>query len=103
MHAVNAIPAVCAAHPAIRTFLDLPLVTGRGVTIASSAGAGVLPDRDGRPLIRSPGGVAPTGALGSDTACVRPMTPVQMDAPPTLRSWELVSDITRMGCTRPSG
>ena len=28
--AVNAIPAVCAAPPGIRTYLDLPLVTGRG-------------------------------------------------------------------------
>lgn len=28
-HAVNAIPAVCAAPPGIRTFLDLPLITGR--------------------------------------------------------------------------
>lgn len=29
-HAVNAVPAVCAASPGIRTFLDLPLITGRG-------------------------------------------------------------------------
>jgi hypothetical protein len=29
-HAVNSIPAVCAAPPGIRTILDLPLVTGRG-------------------------------------------------------------------------
>jgi len=28
--AVNAIPAVCAAAPGIRTYADLPLVTGRG-------------------------------------------------------------------------
>jgi 2,4-diaminopentanoate dehydrogenase len=28
--AVNAIPAVCAAPPGIRTYADLPLVTGRG-------------------------------------------------------------------------
>ncbi|MDL4771914.1 NAD(P)H-dependent amine dehydrogenase family protein [Actinomadura xylanilytica] len=28
-HALNAIPVVCAAAPGIRTFLDLPLVTGR--------------------------------------------------------------------------
>ncbi|WP_030164862.1 dihydrodipicolinate reductase [Spirillospora albida] len=28
-HAVNAIPVVCAAEPGIRTYLDLPLVTGR--------------------------------------------------------------------------
>jgi len=34
MHAVNAIPVVCAAEPGIRTFLDLPLVTGRGVHIS---------------------------------------------------------------------
>ena len=33
MHAVNAIPVVCAAEPGIRTFLDLPLVTGRGIRI----------------------------------------------------------------------
>lgn len=30
MHAVNAIPYVCAAAPGIRTFLDLPLIAGRG-------------------------------------------------------------------------
>lgn len=29
LHAVNAIPAVAAAAPGIRTFLDLPLITGR--------------------------------------------------------------------------
>ncbi len=34
MHAVNAIPVVCAAEPGIQTFLDLPLVTGRGVHIS---------------------------------------------------------------------
>jgi hypothetical protein len=31
MHAVHSIPAVCAAAPGIRTFLDLPLIIGRGV------------------------------------------------------------------------
>lgn len=30
MHAINAIPAVCEAAPGIRTFLDLPMITGRG-------------------------------------------------------------------------
>jgi hypothetical protein len=30
MHAVNAVPAVVAASPGIKTFLDLPLLTGRG-------------------------------------------------------------------------
>jgi 2,4-diaminopentanoate dehydrogenase len=30
-HAVNAVPAVCEAAPGIRTFLDLPLITGGGV------------------------------------------------------------------------
>lgn len=29
MHAVNAIPAVCKAAPGIRSFLDLPMITGR--------------------------------------------------------------------------
>jgi hypothetical protein len=29
MHCVNAIPAVCGAPPGIRTYLDLPLVSGR--------------------------------------------------------------------------
>jgi len=29
MHCVNAIPYVCRAEPGIRTYLDLPLVTGR--------------------------------------------------------------------------
>ncbi len=28
--AVNAIPAVCAAAPGIRTYAELPLITGRG-------------------------------------------------------------------------
>lgn len=31
-HAVNAVPAVCEAGPGIRTFLDLPLITGRAGT-----------------------------------------------------------------------
>jgi hypothetical protein len=35
MHAVNAIPVVCAAEPGIRTFLDLPLITGRGVQLST--------------------------------------------------------------------
>lgn len=29
MHAVHAIAPVCAAEPGIRTFLDLPMITGR--------------------------------------------------------------------------
>ena len=29
MHAVHAVPHVCRAAPGIRTFLDLPLITGR--------------------------------------------------------------------------
>jgi 2,4-diaminopentanoate dehydrogenase len=29
MHCVNSIPAVCAAEPGVRTYVDLPLVTGR--------------------------------------------------------------------------
>jgi hypothetical protein len=29
MHCVNSIPAVCDAAPGIRTYLDLPLVTGK--------------------------------------------------------------------------
>jgi hypothetical protein len=37
MHCVNAIPYVCRAEPGIRTYLDLPLVSGR------SAGASVPP------------------------------------------------------------
>lgn len=31
MHAVHAVEPVCAAAPGIRTFLDLPMITGRGV------------------------------------------------------------------------
>jgi hypothetical protein len=31
MHAVHAIAPVCAATPGIRTFLDLPIIAGRGV------------------------------------------------------------------------
>lgn len=29
MHCVNSVPAVCAAPPGVRTYVDLPLVTGR--------------------------------------------------------------------------
>jgi hypothetical protein len=29
IHCVSAIPYVCAAEPGIKTYLDLPLVTGR--------------------------------------------------------------------------
>ena len=29
LHCVNSIPAVCEAPPGIRTYLDLPLITGR--------------------------------------------------------------------------
>jgi hypothetical protein len=29
MHCVNSVPAVCAAEPGIRTYLDLPLISGR--------------------------------------------------------------------------
>jgi hypothetical protein len=32
MHCVNAIPYVCRAEPGIRTYLDLPLVSGRAAT-----------------------------------------------------------------------
>ena len=31
MHCVNAIPYVCDAEPGIRTYLDLPLIAGRGL------------------------------------------------------------------------
>jgi 2,4-diaminopentanoate dehydrogenase len=31
-HAVNAVPAVCEAEPGIRTYLDLPLITGRAAS-----------------------------------------------------------------------
>ena len=34
MHAIHAIPHVCAAAPGIRTFLDLPMITGRGALSA---------------------------------------------------------------------
>jgi hypothetical protein len=37
MHAVHAIAPVCAAAPGIRTFLDLPMIIGRGVLTASGA------------------------------------------------------------------
>jgi len=30
MHAIHAIPHVCAAPPGIRTFLELPMITDRG-------------------------------------------------------------------------
>ena len=35
MHAVHAIAPVCAAGPGIRTFLDLPMITGRGALRAN--------------------------------------------------------------------
>jgi hypothetical protein len=31
MHCVNSIPAVVAAEPGIRTYLDLPVMPGRGI------------------------------------------------------------------------
>ncbi len=34
MHCVNAIPYVCEAEPGIKTYLDLPLIAGRGVVVA---------------------------------------------------------------------
>ena len=34
-HCVNAIPYVCAAEPGIKTYLDLPLLAGRGVRRSS--------------------------------------------------------------------
>jgi 2,4-diaminopentanoate dehydrogenase len=34
MHAVHAIAPVCAATPGVRTFLDLPIIAGRGVLSA---------------------------------------------------------------------
>ena len=37
MHAVHAITPVCAAAPGIRTFLDLPMIIGRGVLTACGA------------------------------------------------------------------
>ena len=46
MHAVHAIAPVCAAAPGIRTFLDLPMITGRGVLGANprtSAGSDRFP------------------------------------------------------------
>ena len=32
LHCVNSIPALCAAPPGIRTYLDLPLITGRAAS-----------------------------------------------------------------------
>ena len=36
MHAIHAIPHVCAAEPGIRTFLDLPIIAGRGALALGS-------------------------------------------------------------------
>jgi len=33
--AINAIPAVCAAKPGIVTYVDLPMITGRGFVPAA--------------------------------------------------------------------
>jgi hypothetical protein len=38
MHCVNAIPYVCRAAPGIRTYLDLPLVSGRAAPAIRAAG-----------------------------------------------------------------
>jgi hypothetical protein len=38
MHCVNAIPYVCRATPGIRTYLDLPLVSGRAAPSVRAAG-----------------------------------------------------------------
>jgi hypothetical protein len=40
MHCVNAIPYVCRAAPGIRTYLDLPLVSGRAAAAFRAAGRG---------------------------------------------------------------
>jgi len=40
MHCVNAIPYVCCAAPGIRTYLDLPLVSGRAAAAVGTARAG---------------------------------------------------------------
>ena len=40
MHAVHAIAPVCAAEPGIRTFLDLPMITGRTTLSASPLRSG---------------------------------------------------------------
>jgi len=37
MHAIHAIPLVCAASPGILPFLDVPMITGRGAMVAGSA------------------------------------------------------------------
>ena len=37
MHAAHAIPHVCAAPPGIRTFLDLPSITGRFALAGAAA------------------------------------------------------------------
>jgi hypothetical protein len=34
MHCVNAIPYVCEAEPGIKTYLDLPLISGRAARAA---------------------------------------------------------------------
>jgi hypothetical protein len=39
MHCVNAIPYVCRAEPGIRTYLDLPLVSGRAATNLRKGGS----------------------------------------------------------------
>ena len=38
MHCVNAIPYVCRAAPGIRTYLDLPLVSGRAAPALRAGG-----------------------------------------------------------------
>jgi hypothetical protein len=47
-HALNAVPVVCAAEPGIRTFLDLPPITGR-VSARHRAAASTGPDGSAGP------------------------------------------------------
>ena len=63
MHAVHAIAPVCAAEPGIRTFLDLPMITGRGVFGMSQRPSAARPRR-ARPGHRSERGPIPTDHTG---------------------------------------
>jgi len=48
MHAVHAIAPVCAAPPGIKTFLDLPAITGRHVLRGGAGGQGTQAGPEGR-------------------------------------------------------
>jgi 2,4-diaminopentanoate dehydrogenase len=56
MHAVHAIAPVCAAAPGIRTFLDLPVIAGRGVLLVERPVQELVYQRGPKRALRVVGG-----------------------------------------------